>query len=131
MRLPFSNCAEIRLTFGLLCGNAGYRPQSTHARDEGPYERIRQTPIGCLVRYSKMHFAACCGNAKRTESPIPDRQSVTQIAIEVPWIAGVVNLMMGGTVDDVAQPAGRGDPNARMTQVQKSRKMQNEKRIHL
>ena len=62
-------------------------------------------------------FALLGRNVERAENPIPDRQAIAEVLVEVSRIGGVVHLMMRGAEEDPPDHAAERDPQMRVLQM--------------
>jgi len=112
------SCKE-EVRFGRFVGNHPARRNRRPALTNGSHSTL-STPLCSWLSAPRPNSNASCflRNAKRAESPIPQRKAVAEILVEVVRVRGVMNLMMRRALDQVAEPAARRNPDMRVPKMQ-------------
>ena len=101
---------------GLAPGPRVEQSQSVpNRRDQGAGYRMRIAEL--RLHAERQLLALPGGDMQRAEHPVPDGQAASHVPVEVDWIGGVVNLMVGWADEKRPSNSGESDPEVGVVQV--------------
>ena len=84
-------------------------------RGEGGKRRAERRPLIANAKHDG--FARLGGDRERAERPVPEGERKAEVLVEMSGIGGVMQLVMGGTMQDATGDSGEGDPHVGVPQV--------------